>query len=186
MPIDQSVIRFKNDARINDQDEVRDRAMHIRELEEKDNQTIEGIIKRSLESLGLDIPGTAYFDPELGQLASFYSRTKDARYFVAVNEMDEILGGVGIAPFDVDKGICELQKLYVIPEAQGRGVAKELMRAALDFATDHYKYCYLETSTTLQAATALYVSLGFQSLKHPLGNSGHNAMDIWLIKTLNC
>ena len=34
--------------------------MRIREIKEKDNQTIEKIIKRSLESFNLNIPGTAY------------------------------------------------------------------------------------------------------------------------------
>ena len=46
--------------------------MRIREMEEKDNQKMEQIIKRSLESFNLDIPGTAYFDPQLSSLAQFY------------------------------------------------------------------------------------------------------------------
>lgn len=159
--------------------------MHIREIEERDNAIMEQIIKRSLESLGLDIPGTAYFDPELGRLAQFYQGETHAEYFVVEDESEKLAGGVGVAPFDAKQNICELQKLYVIPEAQGKGLAKRLMKKALDFAREHYTYCYLETSTELEAATGLYLALGFQSLEQPLGDSGHNAMDTWLLKKLD-
>lgn len=108
--------------------------MRIREIEEKDNQKMERIIKRSLESFNLDIPGTAYFDPQLSSLAQFYKEQKNAKYWVAVNEQDEVVGGVGIAPFGQKKGICELQKLYITPVAQGMGLSRELMRVAIDYA----------------------------------------------------
>src|SRR5699024_8560982 len=115
--------------------------MEIREIEEKDNKAIEQIIKRSLESFDLDIPGTAYFDPQLGSLAEFYQEQSKANYWVAVNEENEVVGGVGIGPFGQKEGVGELQKLYVTPEAQGRGLAKKLMNIALDFAKEHYTYC---------------------------------------------
>lgn len=159
--------------------------MQIREIEEKDNKTMEKIIKRSLESFDLDIPGTAYFDPQLGVLAQFYKQQPNAKYWVAVNEQDEVAGGVGIAPFGLDTGICELQKLYITPAAQGMGLSRELMKAALDFARKHYTYCYLETLKKLQTAHLLYSKLGFQPLERPLDGSEHNAMDAWFIKELS-
>lgn len=159
--------------------------MQIREMEEKDNQTMEQIIKRSLESFNLDIPGTAYFDPQLGSLAQFYREQPNAKYWVAVNEQDEVVGGVGIAPFGQKSGICELQKLYITPEAQGMGLSKELMKVALDFAKEHYTHCYLETLKKLQAANLLYIKLGFQQLERALDGSEHSAMDAWYIKELS-
>lgn len=51
-----------------------DETLQIREIEEKDNHTMEQIIKRSLESFNLNIPGTAYFDPQLSSLAQFYKQ----------------------------------------------------------------------------------------------------------------
>lgn len=158
--------------------------MQIREIEEKDNPIIEQIIKRSLESFGLNIPGTAYFDPQLGMLAQFYKEQANARYWVAVNEQGVVTGGVGIAPFGRKTGVCELQKLYIIPEAQGNGLSKELMKAALDFAKEHYTHCYLETLNKLQTANRLYLSLGFQLLDKPLDGSEHGAMDAWYMKEL--
>lgn len=159
--------------------------MQIREIEEKDNKTMEQIIKRSLESFDLNIPGTAYFDPQLSSLAQFYKQQSNAKYWVAVNEQDDVVGGVGIAPFGQKTGICELQKLYITPEAQGMGLSKELMKVALVFAKEHYTYCYLETLKMLQAANLLYIKLGFQQLERALDGSEHNAMDAWYIKELS-
>jgi putative acetyltransferase len=164
---------------------MRDNTMHIRDIEEKDNQTIEQIIKRSLESFNLNIPGTAYFDPQLSTLAQFYREQTNAKYWVAVNEQDEVIGGVGIAPFGQKTGICELQKLYITPEAQGMGLSKKLMKVALDFAKEHYTHCYLETLKKLETANLLYTKLGFQQLEGALDGSEHNAMDGWYIKKLS-
>jgi putative acetyltransferase len=158
--------------------------MQIREIEERDNQTMEQIIKRSLESFNLDIPGTAYFDPQLSNLAQFYKEQLKAKYWVAVNEQDEVVGGVGIAPFGEKTGVCELQKLYITPESQGIGLSKELMKVALDYAKEHYTYCYLETMKKLQTANLLYTKLGFRQLDRPLDGSEHNVMDAWYIKEL--
>ncbi|SDN67720.1 GNAT family N-acetyltransferase [Bacillus sp. OK048] len=158
--------------------------MRIREIEERDNQKIEQIIKRSLESFNLNIPGTAYFDPQLSNLAQFYKEQSNAKYWVAVNELDEVVGGVGIAPFGQKREICELQKLYITPVAQGKCLSKELMKVALNFAKEHYTYCYLETVKKLQTANLLYSKLGFQQLERALEDSEHNAMDAWYIKEL--
>ncbi|WP_419887719.1 GNAT family N-acetyltransferase [Neobacillus niacini] len=158
--------------------------MRIREMEERDNQTMEQIIKRALESFNLNIPGTAYFDPQLSNLAQFYKEQPNAKYWVAMNEQDEVVGGVGIAPFGQKTGVCELQKLYITPEAQGKGLSKELMKVALDFAKEHYTHCYLETMKILQTANLLYTKLGFQQLERPLDGSEHSTMDAWYIKEL--
>ena len=159
--------------------------MHIREIEEKDNKKMEQIIKRSLESFNLNIPGTAYFDPQLSNLDQFYKQQSSAKYWVVVNEQDEAVGGVGIAPYGQQEGICELQKLYITPEAQGMGLSKELMKVALDFAKKYYTHCYLETTQKLQTANLLYNKLGFQQLKSALDGSEHGAMDTWYIKELS-
>ena len=158
--------------------------MKIREIRDTDKKKIEQIIKHSLESFDLDIPGAAYFDPQLGQLAQFYKQQPNARYWVLVNENDEAVGGVGIAPFSQKQDICELQKLYISPESQGLGYSRKLMEFALEFARKHYTYCYLETMNKLEIANLLYSKLGFQQLDKPLDGSEHTTMDTWYIKKL--
>ena len=158
--------------------------MQIREIKETDNKIVEQIIKQSLESYGLNIPGTAYYDPQLGHLSAFYQQQPNAMYWVLVNENDEAVGGVGIAPFGNRLDICELQKLYISPEAQGLGYSRKLMNTALAFAKKHYSYCYLETMNKLEIANLLYSKLGFKQLDTPLDGSEHGTMDTWYIKKL--
>lgn len=156
--------------------------MKIRPIEAQDNEAIASIIKTSLETYSLNVPGTAYFDPELGQLSTYYAERRHASYWVVENDNGDIVGGVGIAPFKDYNGICELQKLYIAPAAQGMGLAKKLMDIALEFASRHYEYCYLETTTVLQSANVLYKRYQFESLDRPLDGSDHGAMDLWYIK----
>lgn len=156
--------------------------MQIREIQAKDNKRIEAIITQSLESEGLNIPGTAYFDPYLGELFHFYASIPQANYWVVVDKADRALGGVGIGPFGEHEGIGELQKLYLAPEVQGKGVAKRLMETALEFAKKHYQACYIETFASLQPANRLYETYGFIKRKKPLSGSSHNACDSWYMK----
>lgn len=158
--------------------------MIIREIKVEDNKKIKEIIQNSLKSLGLDIPGTAYFDPQLNNLYQYYNNLNYAKYWVL--EIDqEVVGGIGIAPFNEQNKVCELQKLYLSPKAQGLGLATKLMKAALLFASKHYKECYLETQYELKAACKLYKEFGFELLSKPLPGSEHSAMDAWYIKSLN-
>ncbi|MFC7363957.1 MULTISPECIES: GNAT family N-acetyltransferase [Bhargavaea] len=158
--------------------------MKIREIVKKDNPAIEKIIKRSLESFGLDIPGTAYFDPQLASLSAYYQELPNSKYWVITDEHGVVMGGVGIAPFGKHAGVCELQKLYIMSEAQGQGLSKQLMETALRFAMEHYSHCYLETMEKLQVANRLYERLGFRKLDRPLDGSEHGTMDTWYIKEL--
>jgi putative acetyltransferase len=47
-----------------------------------------------------------------------------------------------------------------------------------------YTQVYLETMPELKKAVRVYEKFGFTYLTGPMGNSGHNGCDIWMIKTL--
>lgn len=158
--------------------------MIIREITQQDNAAIKKIIQDSLSSLGLAIPGTAYFDPQLADLHQYYNNLSQAKYWI-VERDGEVVGGVGIAPFDEQAKICELQKLYLSPQAQGLGLANQLMETALAYAADHYEACYLETTHALEAACRLYEKFGFTLLTEPLVGSEHSAMNAWYLKSFN-
>lgn len=157
--------------------------MIIREIKKEDNAKVKEIIQDSLKSLGLAVPGSAYFDPQLNDLHQYYNNLKHANYWVV--ELDgEVVGGIGIAPFSEQDKVCELQKLYLSPKAQGLGFSKKLMETALSFASKHYKKCYLETNHELKTACILYEKFGFALLQKPLPGSEHSAMDAWYLKDL--
>ncbi|EEK70061.1 GNAT family N-acetyltransferase [Bacillus mycoides] len=158
--------------------------MIIREIKKEDNVKIKKIIQNSLKSLGLAIPGTAYFDPQLNDLHQYYTDLKHGKYWIAEMEGD-VVGGIGIAPFNEHEKVCELQKLYLSPQTQGLGFGKKLMEKALSYAAKHYTKCYLETQHELKTACILYEKFGFTLLHEPLSGSDHSAMNAWYIKDLN-
>ncbi|MCQ6337064.1 MULTISPECIES: hypothetical protein [Bacillus cereus group] len=50
--------------------------MIIRNMKKEDNAKVKEIIQNSLKSLGLALPGTAYFDPQLNDLHQYYNTLK--------------------------------------------------------------------------------------------------------------
>ena len=75
---------------------LKERNMHL--ITEDDDVAIAAIIRANLERYHLDIPGTAYFDPELDHLSSYYNSGSDERvYFILTDESGRGIGGAGIA-----------------------------------------------------------------------------------------
>ena len=143
--------------------------LKIRPILSSDNAEIAGIIRQNLKTFHLDIPGTAYFDPELDCLSAFYGAQPDKRaYFVAVSHAEAVIGGVGVAEFTGFAHCAEIQKLYLADAAKGRGFGKLLMQKAEEFARSAgYRSLYLETHTNLEAAIGLYEKLGFRQIEKP-------------------
>ena len=158
--------------------------MMLRLIEPKDNPIIETIIRTVLTEFGANKPGFAWQDPELSRLAGVY-QSDDKCYLVAEHQ-GKVVGGAGIAPFQCDlPNVCELQKMYLLPETRGFGLGQTLMSDLLCRAKEMgYQYCYLETIGSMTGANLLYQKNGFQRIEERLGNSGHSACDVLYLKTL--
>lgn len=153
--------------------------MKIREIEEKDNQIIGDIVQRSLKEEGLNIPGTAYFDPYLFSLYDYYQK-KDRQYWVLEKD-GVVIGGIGVGPFDENRQVGEIQKLYIIKEERGQGYAHDLMKTALEYGKKRYDSLYIETFASLSDANHLYHQYGFKNLEARLSGTEHSACDTWLL-----
>ena len=159
-------------------------AIIIREIQKADNVAIAKVIRDVLIEHNVPKVGTAYADPSLDFMFENYSEEKSA-YFVVEND-GKIIGGAGIAPLENGpKEICELQKMYFLSEARGFGLGVKLMEVCLEKARQfEFEKCYLETMPYMTNAQNLYKKSGFQYLDKPLGNTGHNACLIWMLKEL--
>lgn len=165
--------------------------MIIRPIEKRDNVQIAETIRTVLIELEVPKVGTAYADPHLDYLFETYNKPKSI-YFVVATEMDlasnenRIVGGAGVSQLENgDETICELQKMYFLPEARGLGLGMQLMQKCLQSARDFgFKKCYLETMPNMDDAQKLYQKVGFEYLCEPLGNTGHNSCPVWMIKNL--
>ncbi|MBV0931453.1 GNAT family N-acetyltransferase [Lentilactobacillus sp. IMAU92037] len=157
----------------------------ISPIKQQDDASLARIIKHSLKSFGLNIPSTAYFDPELNNLSAYYSASPNRQYFVAVSEHGNVLGGNGIAEYGEEAGVAELQKLYLTKKAQGQHLSYHLLDAAVKFARQSgYKKLYLETHHALTTAIHLYQEYGFKEIGHPFQTGEHSSMDRFFLGPL--
>ena len=155
----------------------------IREIEYKDNKEIENVIRKCLIEFGANHEGTAWTDPDLGRFSEIYN-TDGNKYWIAEDENKKIVGGVGIGKLSGIDEVCELQKMYCLPEARGTGISHKLIETAIEYAKKYYKKCYLETLENMIAAQRFYEKYGFKRIAHPLVQTGHFACDICYIKEL--
>uniref|UniRef100_UPI0040493BFC GNAT family N-acetyltransferase n=1 Tax=Flavobacterium sp. TaxID=239 RepID=UPI0040493BFC len=158
--------------------------MLIREIQQKDNEQIAKVIRDIFHELDAPKVGTAYADPILDTLFEVY-QDKKMKYFV-VEQNGVVVGGCGIAPLENEaETICELQKMYFAPEIRGTGYAKQIIFKCLEFAKEvGYEQCYLETLSFMKAAQKLYKKIGFEEINGPMGNTGHNSCEVWMLKKL--
>jgi putative acetyltransferase len=156
----------------------------IQPITAADNEAICTIIKSVFEEHGINRPGTAYFDESLHYLSDVFSIAK-SRYFIARVD-GQILGGAGIYPTDgLPADTCELVKMYLLPDARGKGTGKALIEQCVQFAKQAgYTKIYLETMPELKKAVRIYERLGFELLPGAIGNSGHYACSIHMIKDI--
>jgi putative acetyltransferase len=156
----------------------------IRLLRQEDNAAIAGIIRAVLTEFNANKPGTVYYDPTTDDLYGLFSHPR-SQYWIL--ELDgKVVGGSGIYPTEgLPEGCCEVVKLYLLPEARGLGLGKELIEKCFASAKEFgFKKVYLETMPELKIAVGLYEKCGFTYLKGPLGNSGHFGCDLWMVKEL--
>ena len=156
----------------------------IREIEEKDNKELENVIRTVLIEYKCNIDGTVWVDPNLGKLYEIYNNKDKINYWVVEDQNGKILGGCGIGKLEGQKDICELQKMYLLSEVRGTGLAKVLLNIALDFAKKYYKKCYLETMDALDRAKKFYEKNGFKRFYEILGDTGHFSCPITYILDL--
>lgn len=161
----------------------RQEGYEIRQLNPLDNTAVAAVIRRVSAEYGLTADkGYGVADPTLDTMSEVYQHD-GSRYWV-IEHNNRILGGGGVAPLAGEDKICELQKMYFLPELRGRGLARKLAVTALGFAREQgYQGCYLETTSNLTEAIALYQSLGFVKIPHPMGNTGHDACEVRMLKT---
>lgn len=158
--------------------------IEIRPVKHEDNAELAKIIRSVLTEFGANIKGTAFYDAETDAIAEAYE-AKNAKYYVALIN-GKIVGGGGVSPLQKGKkDICELQKMYLLPEVRGKKIGLSILLKCLDFAKNNgFTSCYLETFPTMKGAISFYEKLGFKRLKEQLVQSCHEACHIWMLKTL--
>ncbi|WP_395356186.1 GNAT family N-acetyltransferase [Vibrio sp. D3] len=156
----------------------------LRPLTKADNPQVADVIRKVSAEYGLTADrGYGVADPTLDDMYSVYNQC-GAAYWV-IEHRGEIVGGGGFAPLAGEPNVCELQKMYFLPQTRGHGLAKRIVALSLQLAKQFgYQQCYLETTECLREAVSLYEKLGFEHLDAPLGQTGHDACEVVMLKML--
>jgi putative acetyltransferase len=157
----------------------------IRPILPSDNATIAIIIRAALEEFGANKPGTVYYDDTTDHLYELFQGSKRCAYFIA-EEAGEILGGAGyFHSAGLNDQTCELVKMYLSKTSRGKGLGQQMIsHCMLEAKLNGFTQMYLETMPELDKAISVYEKFGFEYLKAPMGNTGHDGCGIWMIKEI--
>ena len=158
--------------------------VQIRLLEPGDLPVVLTIIADSRAEYGIGERGVELLEPADRALYLTYQRQRSL-YFVA-SSRGEIVGGAGIAPLaGADPLTCELQRMYLRRDARRRGIGNLLLDHCLKAARQLlFVRCYVETISQMKPALQFYRRNGFRELQAPLGLTGHEHNDRWLVRYL--
>jgi putative acetyltransferase len=156
----------------------------IRTIKPDDNLVLAQIIRSSLAEFGANKPGTVYFDPTTDTLYELF-QAQGSAYFVA-EANGVLLGGAGFFPTaDLPEGVAELVKMYLSPDARGKGYGRLLVNKVEETAKKMgYTALYLESMPELINALSMYEKMGYHYLEGPMGNSGHTGCGLWMYKKI--
>ena len=156
----------------------------IRAIRTADDPVMAGIIRTVMPSFGAGGTGFAINDPEVDWMSQAYAEPRHAYY--VVTRGSRVLGGGGVAPLTgAEPAICELRKMYFLPEARGIGAGTAMMERCLHAARRlRFRQCYLETLTGMDAAMKLYEKTGFRRIDGPMGATGHGGCNTFYLLDL--
>jgi putative acetyltransferase len=163
------------------------RSFTIRPIQPHDDEAVANLVRGVLSEFGCTGPGFALHDPEVDAMAAAYARPGH-RFHVVELENGVVRGCGGYGPLlgaRPEERIAELRKMYFEPALRGLGAGRALLETLLEgMRTDGYRRCYLETTSVMEAARALYRRCGFVEIPTPLGDTGHGACDRFFVRDL--
>ncbi len=150
----------------------------IRPITAADNDAIKSIILATLEEHGAVGKGYASGDDETQAMSNYYDGVT-GQYWVMVDvDTQAVIGGGGYSRLKGTKendAICELQKVYFLPQTRGKGIGQRLIKQCMAAAiASGYRTMYIETIPAMKRAAELYTRFGFEYLDTHWGATGHH------------
>jgi len=119
------------------------------------------------------------FQTELAEIPGNYAAPRGA--IILAYENDVCIGCVALRP--ISDTICEMKRLFVKPEFQGKGIGKELTGRIVKKAKEiGYLKMRLDTLDTMESAMHLYRQIGFNEITpyyhNPIKNARYFECDL--------
>ena len=145
---------------------------------EADIESVRVLFREYEASIGIDLCFQG-FAQELAALPGAYA-LPSGRLLLA-EDGATIAGCIALRPFPPDA--CEMKRLYVRPHSRGTGIGRLLASRLIEEAkAEGYSQMVLDTLSTMQAAIALYRSLGFVEIPpyyaNPIAGAKYFALDL--------
>lgn len=134
-------------------------SIHICETS-ADFEIVKSLTLSYFDWLGMDL-NFQNTEKEFDNFDKMYGKPKGCFIYATIN--GAVAGGVGTR--FLESGICEMKRLYVNEDSQGKGVGKLLCNEILRISKDlGYSKMRLDTVSRLEAANALYEGIGFYDI----------------------
>lgn len=156
----------------------------IRPARAEDNGAVARIIREVMTEFGAVGCNYSISDPEVDTMYQAYPPPHSA--FYVVERKGRVLGCGGMGPLaGGEPSVCELRKMYFLPDLRGTGMGTRLLHTILEAARKAgYRSCYLETLEQMEQARRLYRKHGFKNIDSAMGNTGHSGCNWWMVKEI--
>ncbi len=136
------------------------------------------LFRQYADTLGFDLEFQG-FSRELATLPGDYAPPRGC---ILLAELDANFVGC-VALRCLENKICEMKRLFVVPEYRGRDIGRNLACSVIDRARHlGYEKMRLDTLESMKAAKKLYRSLNFRTIQsycyNPLENPSYMELDL--------
>lgn len=134
------------------------RKIEVSEAEMNEMEIVKELFIKYQAHLGISLCFQG-FQEELENLPGKYSEPTGT--ILLAKDGEKVVGIVALK--QLEEEVCEMKRLFVLPDYQGYGIGKMLTESLLNKAKDlNFKIMKLDTLGRLESAVALYQKLGFE------------------------
>src|SRR4030042_4041 len=133
----------------------------VQALNPSDIEIVRDLFQEYANALGF---GLAFqnFDKEIAELPGEYAPPNGRLYITYWNK--NVAGCIALRSIDQD--ICEMKRMYVRPEHQGKGIGVALAQLIInDARVIGYHKMRLDTISSMKTARYIYEKLGFKEIE---------------------
>jgi putative acetyltransferase len=133
----------------------------------RDKERIVALVIRILQEFGFQ-PDFESSEADLQDIEATY-RNSGGLFMLVEDQDGQLLGTFAVQRLDAVT--CKLRKMYLVPEARGRGLGRYMLDQALQDARRlGYTRMIIETVRVLEAAIRLYTRAGFVPVQQEAGS----------------